>query len=147
MKIAIIKIVGSIDASKDEKRTLDLLRLRKKNVCVLVDKKPEILGMIEKIKRYVCAGEIDNDVFKLLIEKRGKSAGKNMPINISSDKIIDWINKFREGKAKFEDLGIKPFFRLHPPIGGFRKSMKVFWPTGVLGWQGKEINVLIKRMI
>jgi len=103
--------------------------------------------MIEKIKRYVCAGEIDNDVFKLLIEKRGKSAGKNMPINISSDKIIDWINKFREGKAKFEDLGIKPFFRLHPPIGGFRKSMKVFWPTGVLGWQGKEINVLIKRMI
>jgi len=32
MKIAIIKIVGSIDASKDEKRTLDLLRLRKKNV-------------------------------------------------------------------------------------------------------------------
>jgi large subunit ribosomal protein L30 len=36
---------------------------------------------------------------------------------------------------------------LTPPSKGFRKSIKQHYPDGELGYRGKEINVLLKRMI
>lgn len=147
MKIALIKIRGEIDASGEERRTLDILRLKRKHVCVLIDNKPELLGMIEKIKKFICYGEIDPETLKELIEKRGRTIGKSSQVKMPSDKIADFINKFISGNAKLKDLGIKPFFRLSPPRGGFRKSIKLFWPQGSLGNRGKSINELIRRML
>lgn len=147
MKIAVIKITGSIDASADERRTLKLLKLNKKNVCVLIDDRPEIRGMIKKVKRYVAAGEIDQETLKELIEKRGKTAGNKRILSISLERIADWSKRFILGNADFKELGIKPFFRLHPPRGGFKKSTKLLWPQGILGWQSKAINQLIKKML
>ncbi|MCD6215900.1 MAG: uL30 family ribosomal protein [Candidatus Aenigmarchaeota archaeon] len=40
----------------------------------------------------------------------------------------------------------KNIFNLHPPVKGF-KSIKVSYPKGDLGYRGKNINKLIKRMI
>jgi len=52
-----------------------------------------------------------------------------------------------EGKVKLRDYEeIVPVFRLTPPSKGF-KSIKEHWPKGDLGYRGKEINELIKRMI
>ena len=43
----------------------------------------------------------------------------------------------------------KPFFRLHPPRGGFKGKgiKKSFKEGGVLGYHQKKINELIRRMI
>ena len=115
MKIAIIRIKGPIKVNRERNDTMNMLRLRRKNVCVIVEDKAEIMGMVKKVENYVAYGEIDEETLKLLKEKRGK---KN-----------------------------KPFFRLHPPRSGFKKSTKLLWPKGILGNQGKEINKLIKRML
>lgn len=40
----------------------------------------------------------------------------------------------------------KDFFRLHPPVGGFKKSTKVHAPKGVLG-KNKDISKLVERML
>jgi len=51
------------------------------------------------------------------------------------------------GKIKLKDLEkIEPVFRLTPPSKGF-KSIKEHYPKGDLGYRGKEINELLKRMI
>ena len=138
MKIAVIRIKGLVNVDVEIKETLDKLRLRKKHVCVIVDNKKEILGMLKKAQDYIAYGEITKEQFKKLIEKRAEPKKK-----ITDEE----INSFFEGKKKIQDLGIKPFFRLHPPRGGFKKSTKSLWPRGVLGNQGKEINKLIIKML
>lgn len=146
-QIAIVKMSGEMESNKGERRTLEMLRLKRKYVCVFVENTPTMLGMIEKVKSYVFSGEIDAETLKELIEKRGRAAGKNKRVIIAADRLMEWISRFMSGKAEFKEIGIKPFFRLHPPIGGFKKSTKLYWPQGVLGWQGKKINELIKKML
>jgi hypothetical protein len=38
------------------------------------------------------------------------------------------------------------FCRLHPPIGGFKKSTKLAYPRGILG-DKKDIAKLLERML
>ena len=121
-KIAVIRVRGSIRVKKEVKDTLDMLRLYRKNYCVVLNSSKDILGMINKAKDYITWGEIDEQNLGLLKDKRGE--------------------KGKEGK-------IKPFFRLNSPKGGFeRKGIKeTFKNGGVLGERGEHINKLIKKMI
>ncbi len=125
-KVAIIRVRGIIGIRKDIKDTLDMLRLYKKNYCVVLNNTPSINGMVKKVKDYVTYGDISEETSKLLIEKRGKTAHD------------------REGKEV-----LKPFFRLNPPRKGFgRKGIKLpFAVGGALGNREDKINDLIKRMI
>lgn len=136
--IAAIRIKGLVKVNREFQNTMYMLRLRKKNVCVLFENKPEILGMLKNVEGYIAYGEIDKETLKQLLEKRAKPK-----IKIDDAK----INELFEGKIKIKDLKIKLFFSLHPPLGGFKKSTKLPWPKGILGNQGKEINKLIIRML
>ncbi len=137
MKIAMIRIRGLVNVERKTEDTLEYLRLRRKNACVVVENKQEILGMIKKVVNYVAFGEIDKETLKLLLERRA------VPKIKIDDKKID---EFLAGKITLKQLGIKPFFRLHPPRGGF-KSTKLPYPRGVLGNHRKEINKLIVKML
>jgi large subunit ribosomal protein L30 len=56
-----------------------------------------------------------------------------------------------EGKVlfhKLEEFGIKPVFRLHPPKKGFKGSVKKpYKDGGELGYRGRDVNDLLKRMM
>ena len=139
--IAIIRIRGKVKLNEKAEETLSRLRLRRKYVCVIIDNKDDSLtGMLEKIRNFVAYGEIEKGTLTRLIEKRGKRIDKGEIKD--SEKIAEEIGK---GK-KLSELGLKPFFRLHPPRGGLKSSKKHF-PRGVLGNHGKEINKLIERML
>jgi large subunit ribosomal protein L30 len=47
-------------------------------------------------------------------------------------------------KSKGENIKV---FRLHPPRGGFKKSIKKPMPKGELGYRGDKINALVLRML
>jgi len=125
-KIAVIRIRGSIKVKKAINDTLDMLKLYKRNYCVILDKTPNILGMLQKVKDYITWGEINDETLKSLKEKR--------------------MEKTKDKKGKTVE---KSFFRLHPPRKGFeKKGTKVpFKVGGALGYRGDKINDLIKRMI
>ena len=140
-KIAIVRVRGSVNLRKEIKDTLNLLRLYRKNYCVTVEDNPSYKGMAKKVKDYVTYGEIDDETYRELLEKRGeeyKGREKDRKGKIEYKKFI-----LVEGKK------IKPFFRLSPPKGGFeRKGIKVsFKAHGALGYRGDKINGLLKRMI
>lgn len=120
-KIAVIRIRGVNKKGKEKNDTLDMLKLYRKNFCVILEKTPSMMGMVKKVSDCVTWGEVDNSVVKELEEKRGEKTEK----------------------------GIKRFFRLNNPKGGFeRKGIKMpFSEGGVLGYRGKKINDLIKRML
>jgi len=140
--IAVIRIHGGVKIKKKIEETLYRLRLRRKYSCVvLVNPTKEQSGMIKKLKDFVAFGEIDDKIFKELIEKRGQLIDKSKKID--AKKIIEEIKK---GK-KYEELNLKPFFRLHPPRKGIESKKHFGVGKGVLGNNKKEINKLIERML
>ena len=134
--LAIIRIRGITGIEKSIKDTLNMLCLYHNNYCVVVSDK--LLGMIKKVKDYVTWGEINDETYKLLVEKRGeefKGRETDRKKKINYKKFIIVNNK------KY-----KKYFRLSPPRGGFeRKGIKVpFTKSGALGYRKEKINDLIK---
>ncbi len=124
-KIAVVRVRGVVNLKKSIKDTLKMLRLYRKNYCVVYNATPSILGMVNKVKNYVTWGEVDAETLNLLEKRREKT-------------------KDKKGKEI-----AKPFFRLSPPRKGFgRKGIKMpFSLSGALGDRKEKINDLIKRMV
>jgi len=105
--LAIIRVRGVTGLKKEMKDTMNLLRLYKKNFCVVVPNNEKYSGMVKKVKDYVTWGEISSEVFNLLVEKRGEEyKGREK----------DSKGKIRY--SKFMEIGgrkIKKFFRLNMP--------------------------------
>jgi large subunit ribosomal protein L30 len=145
-KIIAIRIRGTVDVPQKQKQTFELLRLRRKFAAVVIEKNPVNLGMVNTVKDYIAYGEISSETLKQLLMKRGKKEG-DKPLEIAGKLLDEFVIKFIENKAKLEDIKLKPFFRLHPPIGGFKGSIRVAFPRGVLGYYGDKINPLVQKML
>lgn len=154
-RIAIIRIKGKPGLKKSVKDTFDMLKLYKKNHVVVVSNAPTYAGMLVKIQDAVTWGEIDEETFKMLLQKRGKLPGKaplteqylKEKCNISFEQ---FAKEFMAGKKELKEIpGLKVFFKLNPPIRGFeRKGIKTpFSMGGVLGYRKEKINELLRRMI
>jgi len=152
-KLAIILIRGTVNVSPDVKKTLELLRLKKKHSCVVVDDTPNNRGMAQKVKDYATYGTIDEAFFTQLIEKRGELIGQNKVSNESKFDAAKIAKEYFAGKLKLrefeEKFNLKPFFRLAPPVKGFeRKGIKMpFAKGGVLGNRADKISELITKML
>ena len=138
-KIIAIRMRGRIGLTQDVIKTLDILKLRKKFSCVILDDKPEIRGMLKKVQNYISYGLIKEETLKKLLLKRAKP-------KIEKEKVDKFVKEFIEGKKRLKDLGIKPFFSLHPPRGGFKKKTKKLFPEGILG-KNEKINDFVVRML
>ncbi len=154
-RVAVIRIAGKTGIRKGIKDTFTLLRLYKKHSCVLVPNNLIYLGMINKVKDHVTWGEISEKVCEELLKKRGKLAGKEpltneyMKQKLGAD-ISAFTKDFIQFKKELKDIpGLKLFFKLKPPEGGFeRKGIKTpFSMGGVLGYRKDKINELILRML
>jgi len=115
--IAVIRIRGNVTIKGDFTKTLQMLRLYKRNYCVVVPKNSTYMGMIEKVKDHVTWGEIDENMLTELQEKRA-----------SRDKKFYRLNSPKGGLRR---RGIKASFN----------------KAGSLGYRGDKINDLIKKMI
>jgi large subunit ribosomal protein L30 len=110
--ISIIRIHGMVKIKKTIEETLQRLRLKRKYACVVLKPTEVNLGMIKKVRDFVAFGEINKETFEKLIESRGKLINKKKAID--AKKIIVEL----EAGQKYQDLNLKPFFRLHPPRKG-----------------------------
>lgn len=70
--IAVIRIAGKTGLRKDIDETLYRLKLKKKYLCIVIEGTNEQLGMIKKVKDFVAYGNINEETYKKLIEKRGQ---------------------------------------------------------------------------
>ncbi|OIO41547.1 hypothetical protein AUJ10_00935 [Candidatus Pacearchaeota archaeon CG1_02_31_27] len=140
-----IRIKGRIDISYKNKTTFELLKLRRKFACAIYSETKEIEGMLKRVENYIAYGKIDEKTLKELIIKRGRLTGnKKVDEKLINDKLIKDVT---DGKVKLEEKNIKPFFRLNPPRGGFKKSTKKMFPNGILGNNKEKINEFIITML
>lgn len=138
--IAVVRIRGAFTMRKETKDTLKMLRLNRKNHCVLVRGTDSARGMLQKAKDYITFGEISEETLKAMVVKRGRAAGDNKLTAEEGEKAAKEI--LAEGKSSL----LKPVFRLTPASGGFRE-IKQFYPKGELGYRGEKINELLEKMM
>ena len=123
-KLAIVLVRNrTIGVRHDVVRSLDKLRLGRRQICAVFDDTPSIRGLMFKVKDLTTYGPISEDTLKLLNEKRGSL-------------------KDREGKP----LNV---FRMHPPRGGYgRKGIKVnYQDGGCLGLRREGMDAFLGKMM
>ncbi|MEM2698704.1 MAG: 50S ribosomal protein L30 [Ignisphaera sp.] len=155
--VAIIRVRGQVGVPYDVEHSLKLLRLSKKYHCVVYPITKSLQGILNRIKDWVTWGEIDLDTLTTLLRKRGRIKGGEpltdefIKRSFNIENIEEFAKAVYEGQLKLHKLtefGVKPVFRLHPPKGGFKGSIKKpYKDGGEVGYRGSEINELLKRMI
>jgi large subunit ribosomal protein L30 len=108
--------------------------------------------MLRKVKDEVAWTKADASIVKELLEKRGRMAGykpitkPDLPKEYNS--IDDLASAIAENKVAMSNLGgIKPWFALNPPKGGFKRKTKTqYMQDGILGDDGELVQI-VKRML
>jgi len=70
--IAVIRISGLVEMPRNAQEALFRLNLRKKYSCILMEKTPENLKLLNKIRNFVSYGEIDSKTAEEISRKKGK---------------------------------------------------------------------------
>ena len=156
MKLAIVRVRGSIGVRTGVNQTLTYLRLDRVNHCVVVDDSPTTRGMIKKAKDYITWGTPSLDMLAAMLKKRGRLVG-DKPVTDEyvkestggKYKTIDaFVKAWADGKETVEVIpDLKPVFRLHPPRKGHGAIKRHVTMGGALGDRKEEIDKLIERMI
>jgi len=173
MVYLVVRMKGTVNVPYWARITLESLHLNKRFRATLIPENAQTLGMLRKIKEFVSWSNVDDIFVREFIEKRGRlSAAKLLtatnsvtatssdngdgPINntntenkesqsIDLSKIVSTISQNELYLSKIS--GIKPWFALNPPKGGFkRKSKRSYSQNGILG-ENKELISIVKRMM
>lgn len=152
MAYLVVRIKGTVNIPQWAIKTLDGLNLDKRFRATIVPESPEYLGMLRKVKEIVAWTKADAGIVKELLEKRGKKAGYKPLTRADLPKeyknIDDLAAAIAGDKVSMSKLGgIKPWFALGPPKGGFkRKTKNQYAQQGILG-DDSELVEIVKRML
>lgn len=151
----VVRVRGSVNTTTDVSTALRKLRLLRVNSSTIIRLTPPVEGMLRQAKEYLLWGRIDKNMLRLLLLKRGRLPGNRRlsDENISKftrhkslDELVEsvWLSTSPRDALK----PVKPVFRLTPPKGGFKRSVKKnVKKGGVLGDWGNRVNQILKRMV
>ena len=152
MAYLVVRIKGTVNIPQWARKTLDGLNLDKRFRATIVPENKEYLGMLRTVKDVVAWTKADAGIVKELLEKRGRKAGYK-PITTSDipkeyKSLDDLASAIADNKVAMSKLeGIKPWFALNPPRGGFKRKTKTqYAQDGVLG-EDTELVEIVKRML
>jgi large subunit ribosomal protein L30 len=152
--IAVVRIRGTISASRQVRETLQMLHLTRNNYAVLINDNASFVGMLKTAQNFVTWGEASKEIVNILINKKGRLVGnKKLTEEYAQKTGYKSLEELAEAifncKVEYWELpNIQPVFKLHPPTKGFKgKIKKSYGAGGELGYRGEKINELIKRMV
>jgi large subunit ribosomal protein L30 len=152
MAYLVVRIKGTVNIPRWAQATLDGLNLDKRFRATVVPESEQYLGMLRRVKEVVAWTKADAGIVKELLEKRGRKTGYKPITNSDLPKgykgIDDLATAIAENKVAISKLeGIKPWFALSPPKGGFKRKTKTqYAQNGILG-EDDELVEIVKRML
>jgi large subunit ribosomal protein L30 len=151
--VLVVNLHGSINSSAPVRKSLNALWVAKKFSASVVTDDPQTVGMLKLCKDYIAWCPLEEGLLTDLLKKRGM---------VSSSRALDQDSLKAMGYKKHEELaekmlkdqvrlsaveGVLPFFRLAPPRGGFKISMRrQSTERGVLG-NNPKLDGIVRRMI
>ncbi len=150
----VIRVKGSVKAKGEHLDTLRMLNLRRANWATIVPKTPSYEGMLKNVEHMITWGEPNLKTIKTFLKKveiMGDGRLDNeCARKLGFESLDDLARKLYTAEITLSSLkekGIKPYVRLHPPRGGFKKTIKKHVSAGgEYGYRGKKINELFTKM-
>ncbi len=154
-KLLVVNLHGLINVPRGTRETLIQLGIGKRFAAAVVGDDPISKGEVHLCKDYVAWAPLDAELLTSLLQSRGR---------VSSSKTLDEEQLKAMGYKTYADLaqaiikgetsstlsavkGLKPFFGLSPPRGGFkRSSRRQFREGGILG-ENPKLPEIVRRMI
>ncbi len=148
----VVRVRGSIHAREEIVDTLRFLHLTRPNHVTVVPEEPSFRGMLSKVQGYVTWGEADPPTVGLLLAQRGETPdGKRIA---TGDRAgggpatdLDALARAVAERGLPRVPGLSPQFRLRAPHGGWRSTKKPYALGGALGYRGRAVNDLVRRMM
>lgn len=146
----IIRVRGTIHSRHDVRTTLEQLHLTRPNHATIVPERREYAGMLATVQGYVTWGEAEPETVQVLLRERGRTdegsgLGPAPPSTEGTDIPALAQTVLAQGLARTP--GVRPLFRLKAPMGGWRSTKRPFALGGSLGYRGRDINAIARRMI
>lgn len=151
--ILVVNLHGQINSSAPVRKALNELWVAKKFSASIVPDDAPTVGMLRLCKDYVAWSQVDAGLLGDLLKKRGM---------VSSTKALDQASLKKLGFKNHEDMaakmvkdqtrlsaveGVLPFFRLAPPRGGFKLSLRrQSTERGLLG-NNPKLEGMVRRML
>ena len=156
MKMGLLLVVnlhGKINSSAPVRQALTELWVAKKFSASVVTDDPATVGMLRLCKDYVAWAPVDQGLLVDLLKKRGM-VSSTKSLDQAQLKILgfkshdDLAAKMVKDQARLSAVkGVLPFFRLAPPKGGFKLSLRrQSTERGLLG-KNPNLEGIVRRML
>ena len=151
--ILVVNLHGSINSSAPVRKALNELWVARRFSASVVGDDAPTYGMLRRCKDFVTWSPVEEVLLSDLLSKRGRvSAAK--PLDQDALKQLgyksykDLAAKMVKDQSRLSAVqGVLPYFRLAPPKGGFRRSMrKQTTEKGLLGVNPK-LEEIVRRMM
>jgi len=154
-KLIVVNLHGLINVPTGTRATLIQLGIGKRFAAAIVGDDPVSMGTVRLCKDYVAWAPLDPELLTKLLESRGRISNSRM-LDAEALKAMGFKSHADLAKAIMKGetsdrlsavKGLKPFFGLSPPRGGFkRSSRRQFREGGILG-ENPSLPELVRRMI
>ena len=147
----VVNLRGLVNTRAPVRTTLEQMKVgRRFNATIVPDDKVH-RGMLILVKDHVAWCKLDGETAEKLLKMRSeKSTGNRVSeAELGKDHPIGDIAKVLEnGSIKLNSVEqIRPFFRLSPPRGGFKRSIRrQFRDGGILG-PNEDLPKLVEKML
>ena len=148
----IVRVRGTIHSRHDVVETLHHLHLTRANHATILPEAPSVGGMLTRVQGYVTWGEADPGTIELLLRARGETVqgepltDTNVGDALRAKDLPEVTRRIAEAGMP-RVAGLKPLFRLKAPKGGWRSTKRAYSLGGALGYRGRAINDLVRRMV
>jgi len=148
----VVRVRGTIHARRDVVETLRFLHLTRANHATILPEAAAIQGMIHRVQGYVTWGEAEPATVDLVLRERGETIDGDRLTEATVTGVLHAKDVPEVARAVTEHglttvPGLRPALRLHAPKGGWRSTKKPYSLGGALGYRGRSINDLVRRMV
>ncbi len=151
--LLVLNLRGKIDSTAGVRKALAELKVERKFSATILTDDPPTVGMLKACKDYVAWAPADPKLLTSLLKSRGmvsesRKLDQEALKSLGFKKYEDFAEKIMKDGARLSaHKGIRPFFRLSPPKGGFRLSMRrQASEKGILG-NNPRLAELVERMV
>jgi len=151
--LLVLNVHGRINSSAPVRKALAELKVERKFTASVVPDDDATKGMLRLCKEYLAWSELDKELLTELLKKRGMASetrklDKEALASIGYKKHEELATKMIKDEVRLSSVsGIRPFFRLSPPRGGFKSSLRrQATDKGTLGLNPK-LGDIVRRMV
>ena len=151
--ILVVNLHGQINSSAPVRKALNELWVAKKFSASVVPDDPVTVGMLRLCKDYTAWAPVEAGLLTDLLSKRGMVSTAR-PLDKDALKKLGFGDHKELAAKMLKDqerlsavAGVLPYFRLAPPKGGFKRSLRrQFTERGELG-SNPKLEEIVRRMI